>query len=942
MTRDELQGRRLLAYGWATQDLVNKAWHTPRQPHQDILDVLMAWGHINNEQAQTIRREVEKQSHSSAGSQGSSHSTNNGPLNHPGYSSTGHGMQSTASGPGGLRAPAAQRDWSLGVGPYQILNEISRGGMGIVFRAKHSQSGEMAALKVMLAEEATETDKKRFEREAKALGRFSHPNIVRILGSGIDPRGNEPYFAMELIDGTELKDVIDNHRKAHNTMPDLPWMLGILKPLASALAACHAQKIVHRDLKPQNILVENTSQRPVIVDFGLVKKEKGAAADEESVEHNLTKQGDVLGTPAYMAPEQLDPEEFGGINEFTDVWGFGGILLYCLTGREPYQGSTNFNIYKKVMTERPPRASRINKDVPPWLDDLCESCFQRDKNERPTMASIVEQLEQDPENHTHTKSGSGLLIGATIGLLLALSAAFAISLGSKGTPALELKSPTTKQWVNTDHIEIVAQTSPQTNVFIKRKEGGQWLKDAAQNTVKISASIHRFSPQLKAGLNVFRIEVDGGTKESSKEVTVHCDQQAPTLRFLRVSALWKTIVFTTEKGELTGLAKDNEQLTVLVNGSVAKVNQSGRFVFVVKNKSMKNVTVIARDKAGNECKLTAQLKGPKEKQAFQALCDSKKWNQSPVSIQDIAIQEVQDRLGPQFKKFAVARYKAGGKSHRIASFGHPPSGLIFNLIPGGSFYMGVEDEEKELKYCREVMTKIRTDFGPRADKLPLLKTKFDEKSFQVERPYHRVGLKPFLIGRYLVSKEQWDRGEVLHRYPNPPNNPIVSVTFPEVKKWLKKWPEFRLPSESEWEYSCRAGTQTRYFWGDLYKGQYCWSWRNNGILKNRRPPWTQKINAHINAPNPFGLIDILGHVWEMCEDEYFNNYKGAPNDGSARQPAKGRPRKYFVRRGGGALYGGAVYALSYKRGTDVLTTRSNSIGFRVALNLPGINSKKNN
>lgn len=933
MNRDEYQGHQLITLGWATQDLVNQAWHSPRQAHQDICEVLLAWGRITPEQAAHIRHGAQQHNQSGQSSSSGSVSRTIQSAQSSSGSSGYIGIPQTVAGSQGLESFRSQeRDWNLGVGPYAIIREISRGGMGIVFHAKHKQSGQDAALKVMLSSEASDTDRARFDREAKALQGFTHPNIVKFYDAGVDTQGNEPYFAMELVKGRDLKEVIKSHEKAHGAMPDLPWMLRVIKPIASALARCHSKQIIHRDLKPQNILIEESTQRPVLVDFGLVKRSKKEGG--ENFEHSLTKAGDVVGTPAYMAPEQLDPEEFGKPDHSTDTWGFGGILLYCLTGQAPYKGSTNFNIYKKVMTESPPRARSLNKDVPPWLDELCAQCFQRDRKLRPTMEQIVDDLERDPLDFSGSQSSKKIGVFILIAALICVGIATALVLSNSSTELTAL-SPQSIIYTKDSVIELEIQTGSELDLVIQRFENGQWLPDPAGDSVNKSSLIQYFRPQLKEGKNLFRVQAAEDNETPPLEFEIYRDQMAPTVQFAKRCKVWPDVVFFNKFGILNGEVKDSSPCTVIIQG--AEISSSdGQFRVTLKNpESLRSIAVEAKDQAGNEWQGQFQLRPLSDKKAYEALLDRKKWNRSSSIEQDSVIKEVARRLGSNFKKVSTARYRAGNQFHRIATFQHKVTGLELNLIPGGSYDMGVEDDEAELRYCREQAELIKAELTRlRRPNFPLMKVTFGEKSFNSARPYHRVSIPPFLIGRYEVSKAQWDKGNSKERAPIPGDSPMVFMTFPKIEKWLQHWKQLRLPSESEWEYACRAGTTTRYFWGDKFNSNYCWYWKNNGVLHRQAGPWTRSVYAHKKLCNAFGLADMLGNVWEMCEDDYFGSYKGAPNDG--RPWLRKGARQRFVRRGGGALYGGALFARSAARGTETLEVATNSTGFRVAASIPGL------
>lgn len=271
---------------------------------------------------------------------------------------------------------------------FDILGEIASGAMGVILRAWHIPSKKVCALKVLFDDELDKTVFARFRREAKVLARLEHPNIVKIIEHGYE--NDDPFLAMEFIVGKNLKDHVRKAIKTQGKAPKPSWAIDILLPIAKAVQYCHERGAIHRDIKPTNILVES-SGRPVLVDFGLVKK---TTILNTSVNASLSNKGEILGTPAYMAPEQLDAKgSHGEIQEKVDVWGFAATLFYCLTGETPYQEESAMATYLALLTKDPRRARAVNPKIPSWLDELCHSCLQREISKRPTMATIISRLE---------------------------------------------------------------------------------------------------------------------------------------------------------------------------------------------------------------------------------------------------------------------------------------------------------------------------------------------------------------------------------------------------------------------------------------------------------------------------------------------------------------------------------------------------------------------
>jgi serine/threonine-protein kinase len=249
--------------------------------------------------------------------------------------------------------------WESGVlptqiGNYEILDEIGRGGMGIVFRARHRDLQRVVALKVIRSGEfASAEETARFRAETEACARLQHPNIVPIYDVG--EQAGLQYFTMALIDGPTLVE-----RMQHEEMTTKE-AARLVQKLALAIENAHDAGIIHRDLKPANILF-NLGGEPYITDFGLAKM---AGTDEM-----LTTTGQIWGTPDYMAPEQATGRR-SHIGESADVYSLGCLLYFSLTGQAPFHGPTPFDVLLQVLERDPPLPRQINRQVPAVLERIC-------------------------------------------------------------------------------------------------------------------------------------------------------------------------------------------------------------------------------------------------------------------------------------------------------------------------------------------------------------------------------------------------------------------------------------------------------------------------------------------------------------------------------------------------------------------------------------------
>jgi serine/threonine protein kinase len=258
------------------------------------------------------------------------------------------------------------------VGPYEITGFLGAGGMGEVYRAHDTNLNRVVALKLLPADLATDPDRlRRFEQEARTAGALSHPSVVTIYDAG--QIGSQPFISMELVGGETLREILGTGA--------LPMRRGlkVAGQVSEGLAAAHEAGLVHRDLKPENIKV-SIDGFAKILDFGLAKRvpprARGGLSFEAMTE---TSPGMVVGTPAYMSPEQAS----GGLAEFSsDQFSFGAILYEMLTGRRAFERPTIAETLSAVIREEPPAIAQLNPAVPPPVRWIVERCLAKAPEER--------------------------------------------------------------------------------------------------------------------------------------------------------------------------------------------------------------------------------------------------------------------------------------------------------------------------------------------------------------------------------------------------------------------------------------------------------------------------------------------------------------------------------------------------------------------------------
>ena len=274
--------------------------------------------------------------------------------------------------PEALQAPGRRRGGRLPtVAGYQLLSELGRGGMGVVYRARHNGLNRLVALKMILTGgHAGPEQLARFRAEAEAVAQLKHPNIVQIYDVG--EQEGLPFFSLEFIDGHSLDAEIDGK-------PQLPARSAeLVEMLARAMHHAHEQGIIHRDLKPGNVLLTSEGV-PKITDFGLVKRIEGDSSQ--------TRTGTIMGTPSYMAPEQGRGDK--DVGPLADIYALGSILYCLLTGRPPFLAATPLDTLMQLLREEPVPPSRLQSKIPIDLETICLKCLQKDRQKRYANAAVL-------------------------------------------------------------------------------------------------------------------------------------------------------------------------------------------------------------------------------------------------------------------------------------------------------------------------------------------------------------------------------------------------------------------------------------------------------------------------------------------------------------------------------------------------------------------------
>lgn len=364
------------------------------------------------------------------------------------------------------------------LGPYAITGPLGKGGMGEVWRARDSRLGRDVAIKALPTEFASDPDRlARFEREAKVLAQLNHANIASIYG--VEEADRQRFLVLELVEGQTLAE-----RLATGALP-IEEALRAAVQIAEAIEAAHEKDIIHRDLKPANIKITADGKIKVL-DFGLAKAFEGSGADANvfnspTLSLAATAQGVILGTAAYMSPEQARGQ---AVDRRTDIWAFGCVVYEMLTGRHAFRGEHVSDILASVLA-RDPEMADLPKGLPPRLTDALRRCFEKNPKRRwQAIGDLRVELEQiiaDPTAGAAAPARSNrvaLLLAAAATALIAAPATWFLKPAPPADPRpvvrFDFEVPAGQQFRNTGR-QVVA-LSPDGRHFAYNSAPGVFLR----------------------------------------------------------------------------------------------------------------------------------------------------------------------------------------------------------------------------------------------------------------------------------------------------------------------------------------------------------------------------------------------------------------------------------------------------------------------------------
>jgi formylglycine-generating enzyme required for sulfatase activity/serine/threonine protein kinase len=819
-------------------------------------------------------------------------------------------------------APAQEPDEMGRLGEYRILKVLGAGGMGVVFLAEDPKLKRKLAIKAMLPSmAASSTAKQRFLREAQTAAAIEHDNIVTIHQVSED-RG-VPFIAMPFLKGEPL----DARLEREGTLP-VAEIVRIGREAAKGLAAAHAAGLVHRDIKPANLWLEGEDRRVKILDFGLAR----AAADKA----NLTQQGAIIGTPAYMAPEQAKGE---AIDARSDLFSLGCVLYRMCTGRAPFKDADPVSTLVSVAMDNPSTVAELRPDLPRALSNLVMQLLSKKPEDRPQLAKAVAEA------------------------LRAIDV-------TKVEPPVRPREAQRK---------VPSEAAPRTEVVRKparrtRKRGAPWPWLIAGGVVGVGALVVALVLLLRTPNGTEHVENDPN-HDGPRSTGVADNRTPPTSVLPGPPTTFKNSIgmefVQVPKGRawLGGIKDDppDKEVAMLDDFFLGKyeVTQEEWQKVMGYNPSCQSRTGHFKDKVKDisdadlkrfpvesvsEGDMLRFLKGLNEHE------DEKAWvYRLPTAVEweyacrggpmagpsegefDFYFEKPTNQLLPDqavFGRQPITAKVGGRKPNRLGLY--DMHGNVWERCQGGAHGGSFLDPPDDCRATSTIQAQSGNNVGFRVARVPLAMKAPHIRSLEPKKPdavpgfTNSLGMefvvvprgKSWLVGgggrpgdkevafandiylgKYVVTQEEWQKVMGINpSFFKGEHLPVENVSWDACQLFLKKLNErtrepgwtYRLPTEEEWEYACRGGPMTDKaesafdFYFDRPTNELSLTQANFGGQKGLGGKRTTIVWRY--KPNRLGLYDMHGNVWQWCVD-------GVP----------GPDRKLRrVRRGGSWVYDAAA------------------------------------
>ncbi|MAG57270.1 MAG: hypothetical protein CMJ83_13335 [Planctomycetes bacterium] len=842
----------------------------------------------------------------------------------------------------------AESDLGAGghVGPYRLVRQIGRGGMGVVFEAEGPGSRRVAVKLVERRRDASLNAQRRFAREARIASQLEHPGICRVYQTDLD--GPVPYIAMELVPGRTLKEhlaatagsattviltltsdgeptrsepAIDTITRAERALPgsaDVVAFVWMMVAAARALHHAHENGIIHRDVKPGNIMVRPDG-KPVVLDFGLARR---LDDDDDAA---LTQSGDVLGTPRYMSPEQVraDLEQIDGR---TDVYSLGITLHEGLTLRPPYGSPpTHAALRRAILEDELPDLDRVNpaisRDLAVVVQTACAKELDRRYESAANLADDLQRvLDRQPVSARPLRSWGRLAlwarrrpaVAASLGLAVAalvvglvVSLLFYFDAVSESERAIRSNQSAQQMLDAHEARELLGREQrlwPVSTAMVEPMSG--WLVDARQLLSRRALHHARFGELDPASTPMSDRERSLEQRRREERYADVFQERAQAQRKI------ETLEIRLQRAEPEE-REERERAVEVAQRRLEELQRHRAFeahLFWGYGQREKNLAIVLQsliydlekletlvpdvERRLREARLAGEALVEKHRKAWDACFTELEVDARFTTIARVPQTGLVPLGADPISKLQEFWHVASGERPVRGADGNliltPETSIVLVLVPAGEFRRGTGFS---------LSTAVKFSEGPRG----------------------KERLPPFLISKYEVTQGQWFRtmgdwpsvmGLGFSTSPGRKVNaihPVETVTWFRCEEAVRRW-GLELPTEMQWECAVRAGTRTDFHDGD---DKQSLSGRVNlrdrfadavlgkfGRYEKLGEQWGGHAPANSLRPNAWGLFHLHGNVKEWCRDRYhpkaYLEIPPRPEDGLREAPWS----EYRAYRGG--------------------------------------------
>jgi formylglycine-generating enzyme required for sulfatase activity/tRNA A-37 threonylcarbamoyl transferase component Bud32 len=821
---------------------------------------------------------------------------------------------------------------------YDVLAEIGKGGMGVVFKARHLALNRIVALKMILsAEFATTEELIRFMIEGEMLARLNHPNIVHVFEVG--RQDGNPFIALEYVAGGTLADFLKDH-----SLP-VREAAALVELLACAVHHAHLNGIIHRDLKPANVLLDHAPSagpslgNPKIADFGLARPVAGSPS--------LTTSGMVIGTPEFMAPEQAKGEK--NLGPTVDVYALGAILYRAVTGCAPFRADTPLETIQHVLEKEPVRPRQLRPDIPADLETICLKCLEKEPSRRyATTAALADDLRRWLDGRPITARAVGLLertwkwskrrpaLAASFAAIAVLLLAVVVI---PSIAAVQLR----REQERTRHADRERRIAMVRPLLTAAPDSVPYILKEFESSMDLAVPILRrhfsdpdsdFIVRLRAavGLTAFRDpQIDFLLDSIPIAPAAESRNLVAALRAVQSPELIARLRHRAQTAP--GLAVPVRYAILLLELGDVPIAQS--LLAATADPNPRSAFIDAFETWHGDLSTLSELLRTNDDPSFRSGLCSALARVDPATIPKEVRQTIVETLSDLY------RTAPDGGTHSacdlaLRRWAAPRPQLDASSRPAA---------ERQWFVNRVGTTMIGVSPGAliaAPDSVTLLTKSF----FISDREVSVADFRRFLNDREDPSSEKPKGWPGHDRQASPQDDcPINNVSREEMFlfcnwvsvrdgrrpcyhrsplgwKWDTSADGYRLPTEAEWDYAHRAGASSTFFFGE--NDQWFSSYAR--VCAVRTAP------ARSYLPNRWGLFDMVGNLWEMCWD-YFADERPR---GVVMDPLGPNSGEFWVLRGGAYDSGSYDTRISNRFRTG---GRQISVGFRIVCSDRGFDAQ---